>query len=113
MLEGESFVPFFIRRIFYVYNMKKNVERGGHAHRTVEQFIVCLNGSLSIYLSDGRNELKYILISPSEGLYIPSLIWSRQESLSPETIYVVLASDHYNNAEYINDFEEFKVIANE
>jgi dTDP-4-dehydrorhamnose 3,5-epimerase-like enzyme len=113
VLEGETFVPFMIRRIFYIYNVSQNVERGGHAHRTSEQFIVCFNGSVAIYLSDGKNEMKYILTNPTEGLYMPPLIWSRQEPLSSETIYVVLSSDHYNSDEYINNLDEYRMIAGE
>lgn len=112
VLEGEGFVPFVIRRVFYVYGLKGKLERGDHAHRNTEEFIVCLNGSLSVYLNDGKNASEFILDNPSMGLYIPPLIWSRQKASSPESIYVVLASSHHDKTEAIYDRNEFEVITN-
>ena len=112
VLEGEGFVPFVIRRVFYIYGLKGNFERGDHAHRKTEQFIVCLNGSLSVYLNDGKNASEFILDNPSTGLYIPPLIWSRQKASGPESIYAVLASGHYDKSETIYDRHEFEVITN-
>jgi hypothetical protein len=100
-------LPFTPRRYFIVYDVPGAVERGGHAHRTVHQFLVCVAGSCSVAVDDGLNREEIILDSPSRGLYLPPLVWATQRDYSPGAALLVLASDVYNEAEYVRDYDEF------
>jgi len=100
-------LPFVPRRFFTVYNVPGKDVRGEHAHRQCHQFLVCMNGSLSILLDDGEQREELQLDRPSLGLYIPPMVWSVQYRYSPDGVLLVVASDPYNPADYIRDYEEF------
>lgn len=102
-------ILFNIRRVYYVYNTPKDIARGFHAHKELEQILICINGSVVINCEDveGRKE-QYILNNPALGLYIGRMIWHTMEQFSDGAILLVLASDLYNEEDYIRDYVEFK-----
>ncbi len=106
-IESGGHVPFAIRRVFYVYDIPTGEKRGAHAHRELEEVVICLSGGLDVVLSDGRDTKVVHLNRPNRGLYIPNLIWTNMENFNPNTVYVVLASTHYNESDYIRDYDEF------
>lgn len=108
IIEGNGHIPFSIERIFYLYGIPRDALRGGHAHKRLHQFVIAAMGSLDITLDDGRERKKYHLDSPREGLYIPPMIWDELENFSPGSLCLVLASDHYDEADYIRDYGTFK-----
>jgi dTDP-4-dehydrorhamnose 3,5-epimerase-like enzyme len=107
-IEENRHVPFAIRRVFYVYDIPSGQTRGAHAHKALHQFVVCLSGSLEVELADGRVERTVRLNRPWIGLHIPPMIWANEANFDPGTVYVVLASELYDEADYIRDFKSFK-----
>jgi hypothetical protein len=81
--------------------------RGEHAHRSLEEFMVCLKGSCTILLDDGQEKERIHLNTPTTGLYIPPLIWGIQCHYSPDALLLVLASDRYKPDDYIRNYNEF------
>jgi len=106
-LEGERHVPFPIRRVYYLYNVPVDAERGGHAHRELEQVIFALSGSFRITVDDGDEKAEYWLRNPRKGLYINRLIWREMDSFSQGAVCMVLASLPYEEADYLRDYDEF------
>ena len=99
-----QFVP---RRYFTIMDVPEGVGRGGHAHRSVEQFIVALRGRVVITLDDGRDSRTVVLDSPRSALHIPPMVWNDLSEMSPETVILCLASAEYDGAEYIRDRDTF------
>ena len=106
-LEGERHVPFPIRRVYYLYNVPVDAERGGHAHRELEQVVFALSGSFRITVDDGNEKAEYWLRNPRKGLYINRLIWREMDSFSQGAVCMVLASLPYEEADYLRDYDEF------
>jgi hypothetical protein len=106
-IEGERHVPFEIARVYYLYDVPEGAARGGHAHRELEQLIIPIGGSFDILISDGLEERRITLDDPRTGLYLPRLIWRELESFSAGSFCLVLASAHYDEADYYRDYEEF------
>ena len=108
IIDKKNNIPFEVKRIFYIYDIPQNTQRGGHAHKSLKQFIWVINGQLEI-ITFSKNDMKkkFILDSPNMGLYIPELTWSYQLTRSFNTIYCVAASDYYDENEYIRDWEDF------
>jgi dTDP-4-dehydrorhamnose 3,5-epimerase-like enzyme len=103
-VEGAGHVPFEIRRVFYVYDIPSGEHRGAHAHHRLEQVVVCLSGSLDVELDDGRERRVVRLNRPWHGLHIPPLVWASEGNFDPGTVYLVLASDHYDERDYVRDY---------
>ena len=101
-------IPFQPKRYFVVFDVPAGQLRGAHAHRTTEQFLVCVKGSVSIVVDDGRHRQSVLLDNPSAGLYIPPNIWATQQDYSTDAVLLVLSSDAYDPEEYINDYQEFR-----
>ena len=91
-----------------VFDVPADEVRGAHAHRTTEQFLVCVKGSVTIGVDDGRGSEEVVLKSPGAGLYIPPNIWATQQNYSPDAVLMVLSSDAYDPEEYIKDYDEFR-----
>jgi len=100
-------LPFAVERIFWVYGLTEGVARGSHAHHTLEEFVVCVGGALEVEVDDGRERQTLRLDRPSAGLYLPPRVWRTLRALSAETIYVVLASGPYAEADYIRDYSAY------
>jgi len=106
--EGHKNVPFEIKRVYWTYFTPHNIQRGGHAHKQLEQmiFAVCGRIEFSIENPEGRKET-FVLDSPDTGLYIPSLIW-RDIKFSHNAVLLCMASDTYQEDDYIRDYDTFK-----
>ncbi len=109
--ETAEHVPFTPQRVFFVSEVPGREVRGEHAHRRCQQFLVAAHGSLSVIVDDGRERLELQLDSPGFGLYLPAMVWSVQYRFSPDAALAVLASDAYDAADYIRDYEEFLKLA--
>tara|TARA_B100000963_G_C22631243_1_gene675040 strand:+ start:3667 stop:4092 length:426 start_codon:yes stop_codon:yes gene_type:complete len=107
-IESNYDVPFHIKRIFYVYGVKNQDDRGKHAHYKTKQVLICLNGKVEVLVNDGVKEKKYLLESPQQALYIPEMIWDEQIYHSEDTVLLVLSNMKYEPSDYINDFDTFK-----
>jgi dTDP-4-dehydrorhamnose 3,5-epimerase-like enzyme len=104
-------VPFEIKRVYYLYDVPAGAERGGHAHKKLQQFLVALAGSFDVVLNDGKNEQTITLNKPFEGLLITNGIWRELKNFSSGAVCLVVASDVFEEEDYIRDFEEFLAIS--
>lgn len=106
-LEENKNIPFDIRRVYYTYNVPDNIKRGFHAHKNLQQVLVCLYGSLKVKCFDGKEEVIYELNKRDKGLYIGAMIWHEMFDYDDNTVLMVLASDLYNEDDYIRNYNEF------
>ncbi|MFZ0717893.1 sugar 3,4-ketoisomerase [Mycobacterium sp.] len=106
-LYGGVHVPFEIKRVFYLYDVPGGAERGGHAHRVLQQFIVAASGSFAVMLDDGRSQRTVSLDRSYHGLYVPSMIWTQVTGFCTGAISLVFASLAYEESDYIRDYEDF------
>tara|TARA_R110000824_G_scaffold3379_2_gene15984 strand:- start:5624 stop:6043 length:420 start_codon:yes stop_codon:yes gene_type:complete len=107
-LESSRDVPFDIQRVFYVYGVSDKEPRGLHAHYKTQQLLICLSGKVEVICKDGRRQSRYLLESPQQALFIPEMIWDEQVYRSESAVLLVLSNTHYDPADYIHDFEQFK-----
>ncbi len=106
-LEEYQDIPFQIRRVYYMYDTKEDVRRGFHAHKSLEQILVCIHGSCKILLDSGWEKKIVSLEKPYEGLYISNDMWREMFDFSPDAVLLVLASDYYREEDYIRSYDEF------
>jgi dTDP-4-dehydrorhamnose 3,5-epimerase-like enzyme len=106
-LENMNYIPFEIKRVYYIYNTKSREPRGFHAHKKLQQVLVCVSGSCSVLLDDGEEKKTVHLNKPSQGLYITNMIWREMYDFSEDCVLMVLASDFYNEEDYIRDYQSF------
>lgn len=100
-------IPFRIKRVYYMYDTVAGVVRGKHAHKSLEQILICIHGSCKILLDNGFEKKIVPLEKPYEGLYIASDMWREMYDFSPDAVLMVLASELYNEKDYIRDYDEF------
>ena len=100
-------IPFQIRRVYYMYGTSGGVVRGRHAHKSLEQVLICVHGSCKIRLNDGKERETVVLDQPNEGLYLPHSVWREMFDFSPDAVLMVLASEFYDESDYIRDYDEF------
>ncbi|MCL9821001.1 FdtA/QdtA family cupin domain-containing protein [Helicobacter sp. 14348-15] len=112
-LENLKEIPFEIKRIYYIYDTKPDFPRGAHAHKELEQVLIMMDGSCEIVLNDGRNDKSITLNRPNIGLFIGKNMWREMRNFSYGAKLLVLASDFYNENEYIRDYDEFLRVVNE
>ena len=106
-LESERDVPFAIRRVYYIYDLEDGAHRGFHAHKTLHQYLICIHGSCEILLDDGVQRAVVSLSCPNEGLYVGPDVWHEMYAFSPGAVLLVLASDYYDETDYIRDYDIF------
>lgn len=106
-VESERHVPFAIERVYYLYDVPGGESRGGHAHRQLEQFVVAASGSFEVMLDDGVERKSVFLNRSYYGLYIPRMIWRTLENFSSGSVCLVLASAHYDEADYYRRYDDF------
>ena len=106
-IENNKHVPFDVKRVFYIYDVPTAESRGAHAHKELQQFLICLSGSFDVELNDGKKKKKIHLNRPWKGLYIPPMIWAAEKNFDPGTVCLVLCSDLYKQNDYIRDYQEF------
>ncbi len=108
VIEGEGMdIPFDIKRVFYIYGSDETVVRGQHANRETEFLLVNVGGSSKVKVDNGKESEVIVLDKPGMGLYIPPMLWKDMYDFSPDSILLVLASRHYDGAEYIRDYDEY------
>lgn len=106
-LEAGEHVPFPIKRIYYLYDVPAGAERGGHAHKALQQLIIPLAGSFDILLDDGKEKQTFHLNRPFQGLYITSMIWREMQNFSSGSVCLVIASEHYDEEDYYRNYNDF------
>lgn len=106
-LEEYKDIPFEIKRVYYMYDTKKNVYRGFHAHKSLEQILICIHGSCKVLLDNGTEKKIVSLEKPYEGLYIANNMWREMYDFSEDAVLMVLASEYYKEEDYIRDYNEF------
>lgn len=106
-LEEHNDIPFSIKRVYYMYDTKKGVRRGFHAHKSLEQILVCVCGSCKVLLDNGKEKKIINLEKPYEGLYIANNMWREMYDFSDDAVLMVLASEVYKEEDYIRDYTEF------
>lgn len=111
-IEGNNHIPFKIERTYWIYDVPGGKTRSGHAFRTQEEFIVALSGSFDIILNDGKgNEETFHMARSYYGLHIPPMTWRKIVNFSTNSVAMILSSTKYDANDYIEDFEQFKAIA--
>lgn len=106
-IEGKKHIPFEIKRVYYLYDMPAESERGAHGHKELEQLIVPLAGSFEIVVDNGVEKQTFSLRKPWEGLYIPPMMWRELKNFSSGVVCLVLASAYYDEKDYYRDYKEF------
>ena len=99
--------PFQIRRVYYIFDTKEGVKRGFHAHINLKQMCIAVKGSCTFTLDDGKKREEIKLTNPNQGLLIEGLIWREMKDFSSDCVLVVLASEHYDESDYIRDYDKF------
>lgn len=107
VVEGDKDIPFEIKRIFYIFGSDFNVVRGQHANRNSEFVFINVAGSSNIKITNGKETKIIKLDKPMDGVYLPKMIWKEMYDFSKDSVLLVLASTHYDNTEYIRDFNEY------
>ena len=110
-IEGNRHIPFAIKRVFYLYDVPSGETRGGHAHRTLHQLLLCLAGSFDVLLDDGVAKSEIRLDRPWQALHIPPMIWDTEVNFAPGSVCLVLASDDYLEPDYYRNYDEFLAAA--
>lgn len=106
-LEGNKNIPFDIKRIYYIYGTQEGVARGFHAHKELKQVAICMNGSCRFVMDNGAEKSDVVLNSPSQGLLIDTMQWHEMYDFSSDCILLVLASEIYDEADYIRSYDDF------
>ena len=106
-LEEFKDIPFRIKRVYYMYDTLKGVVRGKHAHRSLEQILVCIHGTCKVLLDDGNERKVVPLEKPYEGVYVPKYLWREMYDFSEDAVLLVFASELYDEQDYIRDYDDF------
>lgn len=111
VIEGDV-IPFAMKRVYYLYDVPSGAERGGHSHKVQQEFLVALSGSFDVVLTDGQDQKTVTLNKPNEGLLIPNGIWRELENFSSGSVCLVIASDVFEEADYLRDYNDFLLSKN-
>lgn len=106
-LEEGKEIPFNVKRVYYMYDTGAGVRRGFHAHKCLEQILICIHGSCKIHLDNGIETAEVDLDTPYEGLYVSNDMWREMYDFSSDAVLMVLASELYDESDYIRNYEEF------
>jgi len=112
-VEGHRHIPFGIARAYWLYDVPGGQVRGGHAYRQLEEFIIALSGSFDVVVDDGSGSRHFVLNRSYLGLYVPRLIWRHIENFSTNAVCLILASRHFEEDDYIRDYDDFARYARE
>ena len=107
-IEEMKDLPFDIKRVYYIYDTLTDVVRGHHAHKCLKQVLLCVHGSCKIHLDNGHETAEVLLDKPNEGLYIENDMWREMYDFTPDAVLLVLASEYYDESDYIRNYDEFK-----
>jgi len=106
-LEEFTDIPFEIKRVYYMYDTAEGVTRGFHAHKSLEQILICIHGTCKILLDNGKEKKIVPLEKPYEGLYVSNYMWREMFDFSDDAVLLVLASKPYDESDYIRNYDEF------
>lgn len=106
-VEGGNHIPFDIKRVYYLYDVPGGAERGGHAHKELQQLIIAMSGSFDVVLDDGSEKKRFHLNRSYYGLYVPTMLWRELDNFSSGAVCMVLASNKYDEADYYRDYDEY------
>lgn len=107
-LENNKDYPFDVKRVYYIFGTKEGIRRGYHAHKKLKQVLICVSGSCKIHLDNGLGETQEVLLdSPDKGLLIESYLWREMYDFSKDAVLMVLASEYYDEKDYIRDYNSF------
>lgn len=106
-VENCSHIPFDIKRVYYLYDVPTGAERGGHAHKALQQLIIAVSGSFDVVLNDGKSTKRIHLSQPNSGLYVCPMIWRELDKFSSGSVCMVLASNKYDEDDYYRDYQDF------
>jgi hypothetical protein len=107
-IESNIDIPFEIKRVFYIYGTKANVPRGQHSHYRTKQYLIAVSGSCQVTLDYGSIKETYLLDQPHIGLFQDAMVWGTMHDFSPDCVLLVFANEHYNDADYIRSYDDFK-----
>ena len=107
-IESGLDVPFEIKRVFYIYGTQPNIPRGQHAHYQTKQCLIAVHGHCTVMLDDGEEKRRYSLDNPNIGLIQNEMVWGEMYDFSPDCVLLVLASEHYDESDYIRNHQDFK-----
>lgn len=113
IIENEKDAPFLFKRFYYIHGVEPGVRRGYHAHKKLRQLLVCPMGEIRIMLDDGKEKTYVTLDRPSKGLLVEPYFWHTMEWMKENSLLMVLASDHYDEADYIRNYSDFLKYYNE
>lgn len=111
-LEENKNIPFEIKRVYYIFGAAKDIARGFHAHKELIQVAICIKGSCSILIDDGKCKETIVLDNPSSGLIIDIMQWHEMRGFSEDCVLMVIASDYYDEADYIRNYNDFLKVVN-
>lgn len=106
-LEEKKEIPFDIKRVYYIYDTQNGVRRGFHAHKSLKQLLICVHGACKVLLDDGHEKEIVVLDKPYEGIFIQSNMWREMYDFTPDAVLLVLASEIYDESDYIRDYNRF------
>ena len=106
-IEGGQHIPFDIKRVYYLYDVPGGSDRGSHAHKNLHQFIIAMSGSFDVVLDDGKEKKRFHLNRSYYGLYVCPMMWRDLDNFSSGSVSMVLASAHYDEADYLRDYDQF------
>ena len=107
---NEAELPFYPKRWFWVFNVPFGVTRGAHAHKVQKQFLICVQGSVTVFIDDGICNGEVELNQPNVGIYIPPMVWAEERIFSEAAVLLVFASDEFDPQEYIHEYEDYRRI---
>ncbi len=108
VIENQT-VPFEIKRVYYLYDVPSDAFRGGHAHKDQFELLIAVSGSFEVVLDNGTKKETVMLNKPNIGLLIPTMVWRELQNFSSGAVCLVLASDVFDEADYLRDYEHFKL----
>jgi hypothetical protein len=106
-IEGRGLVPYDIKRVFYLYDVPGGADRGGHALKVCQQFLIAISGSFDVIVSGTGEKRRFHLNRSYYGLYLPPMVWREMDNFSSGSVCLVLASERYSEADYYRDYDEF------
>lgn len=105
--EQNNHIPFEIKRTYWIYDVPGGENRGGHAFRENQEFMVALSGSFDVVIDDGQNKKKFTLNRSYYGLYVPAGLWRTMENFSTNSLALEFGSEHYSKEDYIREYDDF------